>query len=78
MKKTTLFTVLMMIGFVTNIKSQSITTISAMTLIENTSLSFGSSLLLNALGRTIELLLNSTIRVYPFGIITSAVTLTYK
>jgi hypothetical protein len=78
MKKTTLFTVLVMIGFVTNIKSQSITTISAMTLIENTSLSFGSSLLLNALGRTIELLLNSTIRVYPFGIITSAVTLTYN
>ena len=78
MKKSTLFTVLMMIGFVINIKSQSITTISAMTVTENTSLSFGSSLLLNTLGGTVELPSNSTTRVYTGGIVTSAATPAYN
>ena len=81
MKKIILFYIII---FTLNVSAQSGATVSAtgasadllvaMTLTENSSLSFGSSLLTDALGGTVVLPSNSTTRVYTGGTATSAAT----
>ena len=82
MKKNILFTILMIAAIATNTNAQSPATVTsaasadllvAMVLTENSSLNFGSSILLDATGGTVELPSNSTTRIYGGGVATSAI-----
>ena len=81
MKKTILFTILMIAATITNINAQSGANVStaasadllvAMVINQTTPLNFGSSVLTSAAGGTIELPSNSITRVYSGGVATSA------
>ena len=76
MKKTILFTILMIAATITNINAQVSTSASAdllvaMVINQTTPLNFGSSVLTSAAGGTIELPSNSITRVYSGGVATS-------
>jgi hypothetical protein len=82
MKKTILFTIIIFAGFTVNLSAQGddVTTgasadlLVAMTLTENSSLSFGYSLLTSSAGGTVVLPSNSITRTYTGGVATSAAT----
>ena len=76
MKKTILFTILMIAATITNINAQVSTSASAdllvaMSINQSSPLNFGSSVLTSAAGGTIELPSNSITRVYSGGVATS-------
>jgi len=79
MKKTILFTILMIAATITNINAQSDVSTAAsadllvaMVISQTSPLNFGSSVLTDAAGGTIELPSNSTTRIYGGGVATSA------
>ena len=77
MKKTILFTILMIAATITNINAQVSTSASAdllvaMVINQTSPLNFGSSVLTSAAGGSIELPSNSITRVYSGGVATSA------
>ena len=81
MKKTILFTILMIAATITNISAQSGSNVStaasadllvAMVINQTSPLNFGSSVLTDANGGTIELPSNSITRIYGGGVATSA------
>ena len=83
MKKNILFTIFMIAATITNINAQSGNNVStvvsadllvAMVITETSSLNFGSSVLTDASGGTIELPSNSITRIYGGGVATSAVS----